>query len=397
MTTEHLGTARSFTVALYNAKLEERVSFSVPLAIAAPFANRLFREVLRDQEKTAREPWYVLTPHCVHEPSLPRSVSPAGPTSLYGTAYEAEKEPPPRVQRHPKAHIVSFAVCMLDFQTELFRGEYTVDDIFLACAETLARKWIEQGKMRIDEGPFYYAVEPNAAEVRTVPQELFPPEAYQVAGVFRLPQLTQDRERILFRKVQPPPLSERTAAYYGHSRTHGRGKRGEGLIFMHVNVYQELREGIALSAKVEDGGYLLGIPYRQSGSPENEDDSGFRWLVEMTDVVKAEGAWGRAASLLFTGETWSQISRRIDRDYADKKLVSWFHTHLFKATDDFGLSGLDQDLHRRFLTKPWQVAVLLNIDSHGEREIRCFQRGPEGDLVECTFEVFDTRPEETRS
>jgi hypothetical protein len=50
---------------------------------------------------------------------------------------------------------------------------------------------------------------------------------------------------------------------------------------------------------------------------------------------------------------------------------------------------MDQDLHRRYLTKPWQVAVLLNVEANGQRTVRCFQRGPEGDLIECPFEVFE--------
>jgi hypothetical protein len=50
---------------------------------------------------------------------------------------------------------------------------------------------------------------------------------------------------------------------------------------------------------------------------------------------------------------------------------------------------MDQDLHRRYLTKPWQVAVLLNVDAEGHRTVRCYQRGPAGDLVECEFGVID--------
>ena len=393
MTAEHVGTVRSFLIILYNRNLEERGHFSVPLAIAAPFGNRLLREMVPDQAQTMREPWYALTAHSAHEALQPRSPKPEGPTSLYGTQYLPDDEPQPRVTLHPQAPYRSFSVTLLDLQTELFRGEYSVDDIFLAWAELLARKWIEKGRMQTSEGPFYYTAAPQEKEVRTAPRDLFPPEAYQVEGVFQLPRLVQDRERILFRKVPSPPLPERAPSSYDHTRTYGRGQRRDGLIFMRADVYQALREGIYLSSKVEDGGYILGLPYRQLGSPENEEDPEFRWLIEMTDVVQAEGAWGKPGSLLFTGETWSQISRRIDRDYPDKKLVSWFHTHLFKATDAFGLSGLDQDLHHRFLTKPWQLAVLLNIDTTGEREVRCFQRGPRGDLIECTFEVFDP-PEE---
>jgi len=231
--------------------------------------------------------------------------------------------------------------------------------------------------------------------VSVAPEDFFPPEAFQVEGVFQLPPLDKDRKRITFRKVTPVPLPECDLERYVNTHTQGRGKPGDGRIMMNADVYQALREEIFLNPKAEDGGYLLGIPYRQPGSPESEDDPEFRWLIEITDVIQAENAWGRPALLLFTGETWSKISRRIDKDYPDKKLVSWFHTHLFKASDEFGLTGLDQHLHRRFLTKPWQVAVLLNIDTtNDDREVRCFQRGPEGDLVECTFEVFDTKAEE---
>ena len=40
------GAIRSFVILLYNAALQERGLFSLPVSVAAPFANRLFREVL---------------------------------------------------------------------------------------------------------------------------------------------------------------------------------------------------------------------------------------------------------------------------------------------------------------------------------------------------------------
>jgi hypothetical protein len=128
--------------------------------------------------------------------------------------------------------------------------------------------------------------------------------------------------------------------------------------------------------------------------PEDEDNSEFSWLIEITDVIQAENTWGNPIWLLFTGDSWSRAKRRIDQDFPGKKLVAWFHTHLFRATDSFGLSGRDEELHRLFLTKPWQVAVLLNIDSNGDREVRCFQKDPKGDLVECIFEVFEDQGNE---
>ncbi len=378
---------RSFFFVLYNGAGEECGIFHVPLSVAAPFANRLLREALPDRRETLHEPWYALEPLHGDRPRR-RADYPAGMTSLYGVRYVPDEEPPPRVTLCPEAPIRYFTVRILDFRTELYRGVYTVDDIFRAGAEYLARGQIEKDRLEADEGPFTYEVLPSPEPVRTAPPELFPPEAYQVEGVFQLPLLAEDRERTVFRRVTPPPLPERDLASFGDLQTHGKGEAGRGVVLMHASVYRALKEGLVLSARTEDGGYLLGVPYRQPDSLEDEEDDGYRWVLEITDPVLAEGAWARPGMLLFTGESWSRVTRRLDREGGDKKLVGWFHTHLFEATDSFGLSGMDQDLHRRYLTKPWQVAVLLNVNVNGERTIRCYQRGPEGDLVECEFAVI---------
>ncbi len=132
----------------------------------------------------------------------------------------------------------------------------------------------------------------------------------------------------------------------------------------------------------------MGRVYRQPGSPEKEDDPGFHWIVEATDIVMAESTIGSPATLLFTGDTWAKFRQRQDRDFRELKLIAWFHTHVFPATDDFGLSGLDQNMHAWYLKLPWQIAILLNFEAEGDRTVRCYQRGPEGDLVETPFSVM---------
>lgn len=389
----HIKTVRSFTIVIFDSGLEKCVRVKLPIAVTAPFANRLLKEILPGQANEIREPWYLLIPQCSHKRPLHRAAKPEGPTSLYGTRYEAEKEPLPRLVMHPEAHITHFTVQLLEFQRPLYQGEYSVDDVFQAGVEFLARQLIKQGKIEAAER-LYYEVHTSAQEVNTVSPDVLPANVYEVEGVFKLPLRSDDQERTVFHKLQPDPLPERTPESYGDVLTLGRPGPDAGTIMLSADVYNALLRDLQLSSTVEDGGYLLGTPYRQPGSIEHEDKVGFRWLLEVTDVIQAEAALGRIGSLLFTGETWSRITRRRDRDFPDKKLVAWFHSHLFAASAEFGLSGMDQDLHRRFLTKPWQVAVLLNIHK-GQRTVRCFQRGAEGELVECLFHVFNRKSEES--
>jgi hypothetical protein len=222
-----------------------------------------------------------------------------------------------------------------------------------------------------------------------------PVEDEEVEGVFKLPALSRDRERTIFTRVPNVPLAVREAESYARARAHGSGAEGNGIILMRGEVYRALESEIELSAKVENGGYLLGVPFRQPQGSAAEEDAGFRWLLEITDVVPAEAAKGKRGSLLFTGETWSRMTRLRSRRHPDKKLVGWFHTHLFKASEKFGLSRLDQELHRRFLTKAWQIAVLINIDAQGARTIRCFQRAAAGgDLFESPYQMLEPGSQE---
>jgi len=239
----------------------------------------------------------------------------------------------------------------------------------------------------MDDAPFYYSMEVSADYVKSLQTDLFPEDAYEVEGVFQLPKREPARRRLVFNKVAAPPLPTISRTELGEGTILGRGKKGRGRILVRQNVYDQLME-MELSDKVENGGYLLGLPFRTPRSPKNEDDPKFKWTVEITDLLAAQGAHGTPGLLLFNGDVWSQMRRTASRDLPDKKLVSWFHTHLFAASDDFGLSGLDQELHRQFFSRPWQVAVLVNIDSQGGREVRCFQRGAKGDLEECKFELL---------
>ena len=378
---------RSFIIAIYDENLKELCHYQVPISVAAPFGNRLFKEALKLPigGSTLREPWYSLAP--CYAKTFQRSAEPVGPTSLYGKAFDPGQEITPAIKMHPDAKVYSFVVRLYDYQTELFRGEYSVDDIFLHGVSYLLNHAINK-ETATGQETYYYQVIPSKYAVRSVDADIMPEAAYQVEGVFRLPPRVKDEPRIQFKPVAEPTLPERDPADFGASLSHGKGEPQSGHVYIPARLYQELRSNLTLSQKNEEGGYVLGNVFRMPGSPEKEDDPNFRWLVEVTDLLMAEDTVGTAITLLFTGDTWSKVSRRRDREFAERKLAGWFHTHVFPASDSFGLSGLDQEMHAWYLPKPWQVAILLNLENDGERTVRCYQRGQEGDLVETPFTVF---------
>jgi hypothetical protein len=379
---------KSFTVIIYDAAQQELARYHVPVAVAAPFANRIAREVLNiaGGGMLLPEPWYRLDARS--ELQLQRSSELEGLTSLRGDRYIPEIDP--SISMHPEAVPRYFEIRLFDFERELYKGVYTMDDIFLHGAYHLLRHRMLNGELPSDRGPYFYAVVPGTQAIQAISPDLLPEDAYKTEGLFRLPPRVKEAPRIQFRPVPQPPLPERDPATFGLVESHGKGEDQAGRVFIPAHLYDDLCHRLVLSERKEEGGYILGNVYRLPGSPENEDSPDFRWLLEVTDLLMAENTIGSPALLLFTGESWSKIGRRRDRDYPTRRLVGWFHMHLFPATDTFGLSGLDQDMHAWHLPKPWQVAILLNLEARRRRSVRCYQRGPTGELVETPFEVVQS-------
>lgn len=356
--------------------------YQLPIAMAAPFVNRLLREVIG---VAVTEPSYLLQPRL--EVAFERSPRPLGHTSLWADEYVPERAP--ELSLFPEAKVRSFEVRVFDFHHELFHGHYSTDDVFLHAARQLLDHSLAEGKVPTGKDPYYYAIQPSEEPVHTVPGDVFPDDAYEAEGVFRLPPRQDSEPRILFRPVPEPPLQVSDAARFGPSRVHGKGGARRGRTVLPDHVFTDLHQRLPLRRDIEEGGYVLGNVFRQQGSPEAEGDPDFRWLVEVTDLVMAESTIGSPVQLLFTGDTWSKLSRRRDRDYAGRRLVGWFHTHLFPADDTFGLSQHDHDLHAWYMPRPWHVALLLNLERDGRRAVRCYQRDADGELAEAPFEVLD--------
>lgn len=379
---------RSFIILLYDPDKQEIGSYQVPIAVAAPFANRLFRELLPQQHM--QEPWYTLSPYTINDKPLDRALHPFGPTSLYGQQYDPATQPHPPIKLHPDAPVRYFVIKLYDVQEEKYTGAYSVDDIFLHGASYLLHHGPLKGKTNLSPTPYYYEVIPNTKAINQIPADWLPEKMYETEGIFSLPVRAKDEPRIKFSKIQAPILPEKPLAAFPPVTRYGQGEQQMGQVIVPRHIYRQWRRRLQLSHINEEGGYIVGNVYRQPGSDPREEDTSFRWIVEVTDILMAQEAVGTPVSLLFTHDTWSLARRQRGREHPQRELVGWWHTHPFPATDTFGLSGWDQDKHAQFFTRPYQIAILLNIESQNPRTVRCYQRNPDGILVETPYAVIST-------
>ena len=107
--------------------------------------------------------------------------------------------------------------------------------------------------------------------------------------------------------------------------------------------------------------------------------------------IAGEKAAQGAAHVTFTQDTWEHIYTVKDRDYPNKKIVGWYHSH-----PGFGvfLSHHDTFIHENFFSDPHQVAWVF--DPHSDEE-GCFgwSKGKVRRLrrFEITTRVHDTPPQ----
>lgn len=387
--------SHNFRIRIYSNQLKPFIDLSWGSSMLGIVAIRILQEVVPDEE--VFEPWFDVKP--ILEGEFTRSEKPIGMTSLKARQFTPNPAYADKLLLHPHHQIKYFTFTIYDVNRVVFQGDFSIDDLFRAGLEYCSQAIFERRSLTGNEMPFYYEVladgESNAASSlasETMLTPTLPISGLRSESVFEIPKLERKREKLLFKKVSGEKIPAADLEKFVQTVQMGhRGVPRRGRVILHYHVYDSLVNKLELSDKAENGGYLLGKVFRYPDSPEEEDHANFRWVLEITDVFKSGETYGNAVLLMFTHDSWSEIKRKIDSEFQDKKLVSWFHTHLFKATNDFGLSSLDQKLHGNFFSKPWQVALLLNIDKSGNRELRCFQMDDQKkELVESTFEVLKT-------
>jgi proteasome lid subunit RPN8/RPN11 len=208
-----------------------------------------------------------------------------------------------------------------------------------------------------------------------------------VAGRIEIPAGGRRRRVSHIEEIPDPDPPASTLAELGAAER-GGGPAGDAVAQpVAVMLRPEAHRGLAYrpySAEVEEGGFLIGHRHADREHPGRE-------LLEVTEVAAAESTGASLLRFTFTGESFLRLGNLIARRGRDEQILGWYHTHLFAATDTFGLSTVDVQLHLSTFRRPWQVAALVNLDDT-ERVLR-FYRSDGSQLTEMPFWLADgSRP-----
>lgn len=122
------------------------------------------------------------------------------------------------------------------------------------------------------------------------------------------------------------------------------------------------------SREVEEGGFVIGHRRRDPAGPGRD-------VLEITAVVRAGSTGASLLRFTFTGESFLQLGNLLASRGQHEEILGWYHTHLFDATDAFGLSSIDVALHHSTFRRPWQIAALVNLGRSG-RVLRFYHAVP---------------------
>lgn len=118
-------------------------------------------------------------------------------------------------------------------------------------------------------------------------------------------------------------------------------------VLVRQSVLNEIHQHGLSSPEIEICGVLVGNVHHDASGP---------WLY-IEHAIRGNHATQRAAQVTFTAETWEEIQAKMDRDYPDRRILGWYHTH-----PGFGifLSEMDVFIQENFFAEPWQVALVYD-------------------------------------
>ena len=197
----------------------------------------------------------------------------------------------------------------------------------------------------------------------------FTRETPAVAGVTTVePYAAGERPAFRLRPLPPPPPPRRSLATFGTAAvTPVPDETGGWTRGVSVVTDPQVQDALAehrWSTEVEEGGFLIGQAYEDADRPGT-------YLANVTAAVPAQQTGASFLHFTFTGNSFDRIKRTLEQDHPGQQLLGWYHTHLFPASRELGLSSIDHRLHLSTFRLPWQVAGLVNLDG-SQRVLRFY-------------------------
>lgn len=118
-------------------------------------------------------------------------------------------------------------------------------------------------------------------------------------------------------------------------------------VYLDPEVHGGIRAHCDADRSVEVCGVLVGRWERDRHGP----------YVHVDASLRGTAATSRGSEVTFTHETWTEINRHMDTEFADRSIVGWYHSH-----PDFGifLSERDRFIHEHFFAAPGQIAMVVD-------------------------------------
>jgi proteasome lid subunit RPN8/RPN11 len=118
-------------------------------------------------------------------------------------------------------------------------------------------------------------------------------------------------------------------------------------IYVEEKAMERMREHALSDTSREVGGVLVGEVHIFRGKK----------YVKVEDCLEAKYAVGEAARIVFTHDTWREVSDEMDRKFPGKRIVGWYHSH---PRYGIFLSSRDLFIHKNFFNEEWHVALVID-------------------------------------
>ena len=119
-------------------------------------------------------------------------------------------------------------------------------------------------------------------------------------------------------------------------------------IFISESIIEDVKGYLSSDKSKELGGVLVGDVYL------DELDNKF---IVISEVVIARFTEANVTRLTFTHKSWEDINDRIDKEYPDKRMLGWFHSH---PGHTVFLSSYDKFIHENFFNRDFMVAYVFD-------------------------------------